>query len=193
LPIDGAERVAGPLLDAAGTKVSLYKLPGDRPFAWVAPVMGKYPDEQVLPTMQQPNFPTYQVALFDTSLAVQAGPIGQLPPALAISTSTSDYRPGHFTVKLSAPAPTGSALVASENFYPGWTATVDGKPATVYRSDYVLMSVPLPAGATTVEFSFTNATYPRGRTVTYVALLLSVVLIAAGWMADRPKAPVAHG
>ena len=194
LPIDGAVRVAGPVTNAAGTRVSLFKLAGDHPFAWVAPVLAKYPDDAVLQAASQPNFPTYQVALLDTSAAaVQAAPLTAVPPALALTTSTTDYRPGHFTVTLSGPAPAGSALVASENYYPGWSATVDGKATPVYRTDYVLMGVPLPAGATKVEFSFNNATYPKGRMVTYAAVLLSVLLAGLGWAVDRRAAQGANG
>jgi len=193
LPLDGAVRVAGPVLNAAGTRVSLYKLEGDRPFAWVAPVIAKYPDAVVLQAAAQPNFATYQVAIFDTAASVQAPPLTALPAPLTLTTSTTNYRPGHFTVTLSAPAPAGSALVASENFYPGWRATVDGKSATVYRTDYVLMGVPLNAGARTVDFSFVNDTYPRGRTVTFVAIVLSLLLAAAGWAADRRTPQVTNG
>lgn len=192
LPIDGATRVVGPFTNAAGTKVSLFKLPGEHPFAWVAPVMAKYPDDVVLQAAAAPNFATYQVAIFDTSAAVNAGTVTSLPPALPITTSTGDYSAGHFTVKLSAPAPAGSALVVSENYYPGWRVKVDGKPASVFRTDYVLMGVPLTAGATTVEFTFDNATYPKGRAVTYAALVLSLLLIAAGWAADRRTAQGSH-
>lgn len=193
LPIEGAHRVAGPVVNAAGTRVSLFKLASAQPFAWVAPAMAKYPDEVVLQAASLPNFATYQVAIFDTSAAVQAGPLTSLPPPLDITAATTDYRPGHFSVKLSAPAPAGSALVASENYYPGWSVTVDGKPVAVYRTNYVLMGVPLPAGATTVEFSFNNATYPKGRTLTYTALLLSLLLAAAGWAVDRRTTQEAHG
>jgi hypothetical protein len=120
-------------------------------------------------------------------------PLTALPAPLAITATTTEYRPGRFAVKLSAPAPAGSALVASENYYPGWTAKVDGKPADVFRTDYVLMGVPLPAGATTVEFTFDNATYPTGRTITYTAVLLSLLLVAAGWAVDRRASQEAHG
>ncbi|MDQ8155495.1 MAG: YfhO family protein [Gemmatimonadota bacterium] len=193
LPIEGAERVAGPVVNSAGTRVSLFKLAGDYPFAWVAPAMAKYPDDVVLQAASLPNFATYQVAIFDTSAAIQTPPLTALPAALPITASTSNYQPGRFTVTLNAPAPAGSALVVSENFYPGWTATVDGKSADVYRTDYVLMGVPLPAGATKVEFTFANATYPKGRTVTFAALILSLLLAAGGWAVDRRTARVHHG
>jgi hypothetical protein len=193
LPIDGAVRVAGPVTNAAGTRVSLYTLGSDQPFAWVAPVIAKYPDDVVLQAASQPNFATYQVAILDTSASVTAEPLTSLPAPLAITATTTAYRPGGFTVTLSAPAPAGSALVASENYYPGWTATVDGRPAEVFRANYVLMGVPLPAGATTVEFSFDNATYHTGRKITYAAVLLSLLLAAAGWAVDRRVSREAHG
>ena len=96
-------------------------------------------------------------------------------------------------MKLGSPAPAGSALVASENYYPGWVAKVDGKPVQVYRADYVLMGVPLPAGAQSVEFTFDNATYPKGRSITLAALALSLLLALAGWALDRKQSQVANG
>jgi uncharacterized membrane protein YfhO len=72
-------------------------------------------------------------------------------------------------------------------------AKVDGKPVQVFRADYVLMGVPLPAGARSVEFSFDNATYPRGRSITLAALTLSLLLALAGWVIDRRQSQVAHG
>ena len=39
----------------------------------------------------------------------------------------------------------------SENYYPGWTAPVDGRPAATARADYTLMGVTLPAGDASLE------------------------------------------
>ena len=83
--------------------------------------------------------------------------------------------------------------MASENYYPGWTATVDGKRAEVYRADYVLMGVPLQAGAKSVKFTFANTTYPKGRSITLAAIALSVLLAGAGLVADRRRAQVTNG
>ena len=58
----------------------------------------------------------------------------------------------------------------SENWYPDWHATVDGKPAQVVRAQFSLMAVPVPAGAQTVQtlcaFNHTNGATP------YAALTL---------------------
>jgi hypothetical protein len=67
-------------------------------------------------------------------------------------------------------------LVYSENYYPGWRATVDGKPVTVYRTDGTLLGVPVPAGEHRVIFEFK----PLGRDLligSFVALFASIGLI----------------
>ena len=89
---------------------------------------------------------------------------------------------------LSAPAPAGSALVVSENYYPGWTATVDGRTTIpAIRTDYTFLGVPLPAGATKVSFDFHDPAYRTGKTVTLVAILLALAALGAGLLIDRRR------
>jgi uncharacterized membrane protein YfhO len=90
-------------------------------------------------------------------------------------------------LQLAKPAPSGSALVVSENYYPGWKATADGKDALVVRTDYSLMGVVLPAGATRVELTFTGPAYERGKMVTLIALALSLIWVAVGIVLDRRR------
>ncbi|HEX6059899.1 MAG TPA: hypothetical protein VFZ11_12890, partial [Gemmatimonadaceae bacterium] len=65
------DRLVGPVRNAAGTDVWLYRLPGENPLAWVTPVVVKATDEQVLPTLLDPRFDPLRAALFDTSAAVR--------------------------------------------------------------------------------------------------------------------------
>jgi uncharacterized membrane protein YfhO len=90
-------------------------------------------------------------------------------------------------LQLAKPAPAGSVLVVSENYYPGWTATVDGKSAPVVRTDYSLIGVVLPAGATHVDLTFSSPAYKRGKALTLIALGLSIVAIAVGVAGDRRR------
>jgi hypothetical protein len=87
---------------------------------------------------------------------------------------------------LSDPAPKGSALVASENFYPGWRATVDGKPVTAERADLTLIGVPLPQGAKKVELEFSSDAYERGKAITLAAIALSILSALAGLFVPAP-------
>jgi hypothetical protein len=45
-------------------------------------------------------------------------------------------------------------LVRSDIDYPGWHATIDGKPAAIYQTDYLLQGVVVPPGRRLVSFSF---------------------------------------
>jgi uncharacterized membrane protein YfhO len=49
-------------------------------------------------------------------------------------------------------------LVLSDAYDDGWLARIDGAPALVYRADYVLRALSLPAGSHRVEFTYR----PRG-------------------------------
>ena len=161
LPMPGARKIVGPVRDAAGSMVSLYRLPGDNPAAWVVPLAAKAPDDQALATILDPRFSPLRAAIFDTAarVPVTLNPTS-LPPPLTVTANVTRYDPGHITVALSAPAPAGATLVVSENEYPGWSATVDGHPSAIGRVDYTLIGVPLTAGSRTVDLVYTD---PNGR------------------------------
>ena len=188
IPFPGITRVVGPVRNAAGSTVSLFEIANDHPFAWVAPVIAKFPDEAVADAVHSPNLPYRSVALIDTGSTTPAVTLSSMPAPLDLPTTTSGYAPGRFTVDLSAPAPEGSALVVSENYYPGWQATVDGQPAKAERANLSLMAVALPAGARRIEFVFDSAPYHTGKRITLVALALSLLAAAAGLFAGRRRA-----
>jgi hypothetical protein len=187
LPIPGYQRLAGPAKDSEGSTLYLFGVPGDNPPAWVAPVIVKAPDDAVLSTVLDLRFDPGTAALFDTSAAVNAVQVKQLPAPLDIRAKVTRYDPGHITVQLDEPAPAGSALVVSENYYPGWEASVDGKPATIGRADFTLIGVELPAGGRNIDLTYESAIYERGRAITVVAFLLAVVALAGGIVLQRRR------
>ena len=81
----------------------------------------------------------------------------------------------------------GAALVVSENYYPGWSATVDGKPVPTGRADFTLIGVVLPAGARQVELTFDSPRYHTGKTITLACLLLSVLAAGVGLVMERRR------
>jgi hypothetical protein len=168
--LTGSTRVVGPVKNAAGSTVFLHRLGEENPAAWVTPVIVKAADDEVLQTVLDPRFDVRRYALFDTSASVKAVAVQSPPPPLAIRASVSRYAPGAIDVALDQPAPAGSALIVSENYYPGWTATVDGKPATIGRADMTLIGVELPAGARAIALRFASPAYATGKSITFIAL-----------------------
>lgn len=187
LPVAGFTRVAGPAVDAAGTTLYLYALPGDAQPAWVAPAIVKAADDAVLATVLDQRFDVRRVALFDTSAAVTGQHLTALPDTIPVTASVTRYDPGHIEIALSQPAPHGSALVVSENYYPGWHATVDGTPATVGRADYTLIGVALPDGARRIVLDYASATYERGKWITLATIPVMLLAFGAGIVTDRKR------
>jgi hypothetical protein len=182
----GFKKLVGPAKNAAGTTVFLYELPGENPLAWVTPAIVKAGDEQVFGTLYHERYDPRTAALFDTSAAVQVTSNLQRPPEpLSIQVSVKTFEPGHIALELSAPAPAGAALVVSENYYPGWKATADGRAATTGRADLSLIGVELPAGARQVDLTFSSHPYEAGRAVTIASVLLSLLILGAGVVAGK--------
>ena len=187
-PVPGMTRVLGPVKNSAGSTVYLYRFPGEQPAAWVAAAIVKAPDESVLATVLEPRFNVRSVALFDTSAAVQwRTDLTVAPDTLGLRARVTRPWPDEIRVALDGPAPAGSALVMTENYYPGWTATVDGRPAAAHRADYSLIGVPLPQGAREVRLRYRSAVFETGRTVTAVALAAATILLVGGLFVDRRR------
>jgi len=79
----------------------------------------------------------------------------------------------------------GGVIVFSEIYYPGWTATIDGKPAEVGRVNYVLRALRVEPGNHKVELSFQPKSIDTTETIAYVGYLL--ILLAAGFAIYRGR------
>src|SRR5262249_42168705 len=70
-------------------------------------------------------------------------------PEPAPSGGAHDFTPAKVTraerhaVSVEADAARAGVLVVSETWYPGWSVTVDGKPAPLLRADYAFRGVAL--------------------------------------------------
>ena len=178
-------KLVGPVQNARGSTVYLYRLPGNNPAAWVATVMVKGADDQALATVLDPRFDPTRAAIIDTASAIRAATPTTAPAPASVKASVTRFDPGAIDVQLDGSAPEGAALVVSENFYPGWRATADGRDAQVARANYNLIGVALPAGARQIQLRFSDPAYATGKVITLVALLLAVAAIVAGVILGR--------
>ena len=63
-------------------------------------------------------------------------------------------------------------LILSEPHYPGWQAAVDGQAAPILRANYILRSIPVPAGEHTVDLTFRPLSFTIGAIISTIALVL---------------------
>jgi len=71
----------------------------------------------------------------------------------------------------------GGVIVFSEIYYPGWTATVDGKPVEVGRVNYVLRAINVKGGYHKVKLEFRPETVTNTESIAFVALALLFILV----------------
>lgn len=184
-------KILGPVKNAGGSAIYLYRVQGNNPAAWVASAMVKGTDEQALATVLDPRFEPDRAAIIDTAATLQVAPLTTAPSPAGVAVSVTRYEAGRIDVRLDTPAPAGAALVVSENFFPGWSASADGRNAPVTRANYNLIGVALPTGAREVQLRYVDPAYRTGKTVTLIALALSLLTIAAGVFLDRRRPALA--
>ena len=74
-------------------------------------------------------------------------------------------------------------LFFSENWYPGWRASIEGKPVPVLRGNYTFKTIPIPPGKFRVVFLYRPWAFWFG----VGAMLLIWTGLAAGWVLVRVR------
>ena len=67
----------------------------------------------------------------------------------------------------------------------GWKATIDGKETGIYRVNYVLRGLEIPAGKHTIEFKFEPKVIQTGSTITLISSIGMVFLLIGGVYLER--------
>ena len=81
--------------------------------------------------------------------------------------------------------------VFSENFYKnGWKATIDGKDVKIYRVNYVLRGIEIPAGKHTIEFKFEPEIVKKGSSIALISSIGMLLLLLSGLYIESKKKKV---
>lgn len=161
------ERVAVPESPA----VFVYRLRNTLPRAWVA-------SRAVFTT----SVPEAESALladdFDPQrvVVVHARGASEAPPPDAPASTATLRRYGNDEAQIETDGLAPGWLVLSDSYYPGWEATLDGRPATVFRANINQRAVRLPPGRHTVRFEFTAPAQALGKGLSAVGLCLLALL-----------------
>lgn len=107
--------------------------------------------------------------------------VSKFDPSPNGSILLTDYKPDHLTYQ--SITTSEQLAVFSEVWYDkGWNVYIDNAPADYIRVNYILRALRVPAGTHKIEFKFEPKTYAQGRTISFVASSI-IVLLLIGFIA----------
>jgi hypothetical protein len=151
-------------------EVELYENLRALPRAWLVPKVEAASSEEALRRIrgQDEHFDPRQTALIETDNKTHVA----FPPEEFESQAVAriaSYEPNRLAIETVAGK--RAALVVSEINYPGWEATIDGQPTTIFTANYLLRAVIVPEGQHRVEMRYTAPAAKRGAIITALTLL----------------------
>lgn len=159
----------------------VYRDTNERPRAFLVHRARVEPAGRVLETMAAEGAGLRETAILESPQeGVPAAP--HLPAAPAAGPESARLiAVGPNSARVEVQASSEALLVLADQAFPGWHASVDGRPAPLYTADYVLRAVPVPAGRHTVSFDYRPASFRLGLYLSLLALsLLVATVVRAG-------------
>ncbi|CAN5814347.1 hypothetical protein BH23PLA1_BH23PLA1_29270 [soil metagenome] len=95
------------------------------------------------------------------------------------------YQPNRVIINVDGNGP--GYLVLADLWYPGWTCTVDGRPARLHRANFLFRAVAVPPGRHEVTFEFAPRSYFKGRIISREALAVVVGLSLIALCLQLPR------
>jgi membrane protein YfhO len=185
--IPGFKRILDSVTTAAGVPASLFERETPAPYARVIPGAIKADSDAIVATLLDPRMDYSRLVLYTNTEPIAVERPTKMPEPSPSRASVTAWEPGRMTVTLEPAPPTPSYLLVAENWYPDWRASVDGRPVPVTRGDFTLLTVPVPAGARTVELTFQSRDYETGKAISLASLALLVVVGVAPIVARRAR------
>ncbi|MEP7284946.1 MAG: YfhO family protein, partial [Chloroflexota bacterium] len=99
-------------------------------------------------------------------------------PSAGGTASITTYRPNNVEISTSG---SGGLMVLSDQYYPGWQASIDGKPVDTIRTLTIFRGVCVPAGDHIVRFDYRPLSFYAGIVISVVGWLALLVLVIILW------------
>jgi len=134
-------------------------------------------DSEVLDWMKKSSWPSYaecaitsEIVPFSVLSALDNAPVHD-----GSSVSIVSYEPNR--VRLEAHVQNPGFLILTDNWFPGWTAYVNGQCKRMFRVYHTFRGVFLEAGNHIVEFAYEPLTFSQGLSVTTTALVILLLML----------------
>lgn len=205
-----------PVYQSQQTQQTVWLNESALPRAWFVNRIEKAEPRQILERIRDNAFDPRDVAYVDTLPAGAIASVGYVAgpqPASAADTSAAAdttvspdttatqstggspatstvtltrHEPHHIAMDVNATG--NNFLVISEIHYPpGWRATIDGKPADIIRTNYILRGLVVPAGRHTVEMHYNMESVESGKWISLGLNLVAFAMIGVGFAQHRKR------
>lgn len=159
------------------------------PRAWLASEVFKVEPDEALAIIRSSRLPDGR-ALDPLRIALVEEPVALTAQNVDMPVSAKVAHLSDTTMEVHTASSSPSFLVTSDVYYPGWQATIDGSATQVFRADYALRGVLVPAGSHVVRFEFRPKSFYYGAAVSAMSFL-ALVLLVYGIRKSRRR--VSHG
>jgi hypothetical protein len=152
--------------------VDLYRNEAAMPRAYLVPQSRVASDaDEAFDLVKRRDFdPRRTVVLEDVTAPIDVGSLG--PSAAAVVRDDPDR------VTIDTTSQRAAWLVLNDTFAPGWSASIDGRPAAVHRANALVRAVAVEAGRHRVDFAYAPASVRRGAWISGAALAVAAVLVS---------------
>ena len=108
-------------------------------------------------------------------------PVG---PSESVTVAAHEPQRVELSVSLDWPG----LVILADTYYPGWTLTIDGKAAPIYRTNRLMRGAAVLAGRHSLVYSYEPMSFRAGGVLSAVGLL---ILLTSAW-SSRQGRPVRH-
>ncbi|MCL4804086.1 MAG: YfhO family protein [Anaerolineae bacterium] len=165
--------------------VKIYENLASLPRAFVVHEWQQVADESAAVTaMRRETFDPAAAAVVEGG-----GPVAAPPGSGTGEVDITHYSPESVSLRVTSDVP--GLLVLTDAYYPGWEATVDGRPATIVKSDVMFRGVFIDSGEHEVVFRYRPQTVRVGAWLSAMGvglLIIAVVVIFRYTSSDRSPA-----
>jgi hypothetical protein len=188
LRLTGTGYVILPIEPVAPTPPGLERIAEIMPRVWLLRVRDPLPrvfvaaqaevvaDDAVAPRLLTAQVLDGRIALLapDERARPIAGPDKPMAPCRVDAFENAE-------VRATCRADSDAVAVFVEQYYPGWTATVDGQPAPLVRANMLMRAVPIRQGEHAIVLRYRPVAMTAAEWLSALSLLAVLVLALVGW------------
>ncbi len=84
-------------------------------------------------------------------------------------------------ILLNANSNVNSILVISDNYYPGWTAKINGNDVEIIRANYTFRAIAIPAGKNNIEIIYSPLSFKVGALISFTSIFAAILILIIKW------------